>query len=426
MAKHEIISEEAQSEHIKAQIAAAKAMSTNMAILSEAQKNFALELIERELLESISYICAANEKDLQEAKAAEISSAMLDRLILNPSRIMAMAKGIRNIINIKDPIGTVLDGWRHPKGMQITKVSVPLGVIGIIYEARPNVTTDAIALAIKSGNGLVLRGSKQAWNTNTAIMEVAYRALKQTEIPLEAIQYLRDKSRESCKALLRASGEVDLVIPRGCEELNKFVSSNSLIPVLGAGGGVCHAYVDKYADFQKALDICINAKTSRPSVCNAIETILIHDDVKEAFVPVLVEELSKKDVEIIGDQEMHALFPFVKLATEEDWSAEYLDLKVSIKIVHSLKEAVEHINKYSTGHSETIITEQIQEAEVFKRMVNSACVYVNVSTRFTDGEEFGYGAEMGISTQKLHARGPIGLKELCTYKFIIEGDGQIR
>lgn len=408
------------------QIKDAKTASPMMVLLSESQKNFALELIERELRESVNYILEANAKDLDNPDNANLSPAMRDRLMLNSERIMSMANGVRKITNMKDPVGNVLDGWQHPNGMRITKVRVPLGVIGIIYEARPNVTTDAIALAIKSGNAVVLRGSKQAWFTNQAIVEVIMRALKQTEIPINAVQYLKDKSREGCKLILQAEGLIDLVIPRGGEVLNKFVTDNAIIPVLGAGGGTCHVYIDQFADFDKAIAIAVNAKVSRPSVCNACETILIHATVKDQILPRLVEALLSKNVEIIGDQELVDKFPFVTNATEEDWAKEYLDLKVSIKLVETIHEAIAHINNYSTGHSEAIITEDLQSAELFKRMIDSACVYVNASTRFTDGEEFGFGAEMGISTVKMHARGPIGAKELCSYKYIIEGNGQIR
>lgn len=413
-------------EGLMKQIRLAKKTSMQMGMLSESEKNYALELIERELRESVNYIVEANLKDLENPANADLPYAMKDRLMLDNQRIMAMANGIRKVFNMKDPIGNVLDGWQHPNGMRITKVRVPLGVIGIIYEARPNVTTDAIALAIKSGNAVVLRGSKQAWNTNHAIMEVVARALKQTAVPIDGIQYLHDKSREGCKTILRAQGLIDIVIPRGGETLNKFVTDNALVPVMGAGGGVCHVYIDEFADFDKAIDIAINAKVSRPSVCNSCETILVHNEIKDLVLPALIDALVNHKVEIMADQAVKALFPFVKTATEEDWDTEYLDLKVSIKVVETVMEAVEHINAHSTGHSEAIITEDIQNAEIFKRMVDSACVYVNASTRFTDGEEFGYGAEMGISTQKMHARGPIGAKELCTYKFIIEGNGQTR
>lgn len=408
------------------QIKDAKTASYQMSILAESQKNYALELIERELRESVSTIIEANKKDLENPENANLSSAMKDRLALNPERIMAIANSVRKITAMKDPVGNVLDGWQHPNGMRITKVRVPLGVIGIIYEARPNVTVDAIALAIKSGNAVVLRGSKQAWFTNHAIVQVILKALEQTEVPLKAIQYLKDRTREGCKLILRAEGLIDLVIPRGGETLNKFVTDNAIIPVLGAGGGTCHVYIDQFADIEKSIAISINAKVSRPSVCNSCETILVHENIKDIILPKLVDALLSKNVEIIGDQSVVAQFPFVSMAQEADWHKEYLDLKVSIKVVQDIHEAINHINRYSTGHSEAIITEDLQSAELFKRMINSACIYVNVSTRFTDGEEFGFGAEMGISTVKMHARGPIGAKELCTYKYLIEGNGQIR
>jgi glutamate-5-semialdehyde dehydrogenase len=411
---------------LKNQISQAKKSALQMSISSETQKNYALELIERELLESMNMILEANEVDLRKGEEEGLTKALIDRLTLNPQRIRSMANGIRNIINCRDPVGSVMDGWFHPKGMKISKVRVPLGVLGVIYEARPNVTTDAIALAIKSGNALVLRGSQQAWETNKAIMSVVNRALSESQIPIQAIQYLDDKSRESTKILLKAVKEVDLIIPRGGNELKNFVQENSLIPVLGAGGGVCHVYIDESADLEKALEIVYNSKVQRPGVCNACETVLIHKEISELILLPLLERLIKANVELIGDEEVQKIFPLVTPATEEDWSTEYLGLKLSIKIVENLLEAIEHINKYSTGHSECIVTEALEEAQIFTRMVDSAVVYVNASTRFTDGEEFGFGAEIGISTQKLHARGPIGLEELCSYKYIVEGSGQTR
>jgi glutamate-5-semialdehyde dehydrogenase len=411
---------------LTSQIKAAKLSTLSLISLSEIQRNSALELIERELLESSNYILEANQEDLNSPDNTDLTTALKDRLRLDHKRLIGMAQGIRKVINISDPISRVIEGWRHPKGMKISKVSVPIGVIGIIYEARPNVTTDAIALAIKSANACVLRGSRQTWHTNNAIMDVVYRALKQSDFPIEAVQYLKDKSRDSAKLMLRAKDEINLVIPRGGEALKKFVTENSLIPVLGAGGGNCHVYIDAEADIDKAVEIILNAKTQRPSVCNACESILIHADIKDEILPFLVQELLKSSVEIVADQDIHVLYPFTTLATELDWGLEYLDLKVSIKTVESLDAAIQHINFYSNNHSEAIITENINAAEKFTRMVNSACVYVNASTRFTDGEEFGFGAEMGISTSIGYVRGPIGAKELCTYKYIIEGNGQIR
>lgn len=408
------------------QVKSANASAIEMSVLSERERNQALELIERELLESINEVIEANKLDLENGKKEGLTDALMDRLTLTPERIMAMAQGLRNVINIKDPVGVTLDGWMHPRGMRISKVTVPLGVIGIIYEARPNVTTDAIALCIKSGNAAVLRGSQQAWNTNLAVMKVVDRALKESSVPSGAVQYLQDKSRESAKVLLGAEDLVDLIIPRGGDALKKFVNDNSAVPVLGAGGGLCHVYIDKYAEAQKAIDIAVNAKTQRPGVCNACETILIHKDAKDKVLEGLTKALKDAGVsKILGDEEAQSVSG-LEAATEEDWSTEYLDLVVSIKVVDDVTEAISHINKYSTGHSDSIVTEDLEAAEQFKRTVNSSCVYVNASTRFTDGEEFGFGAEIGISTQKMHARGPIGLKELCTYKYIIEGDGQVR
>ena len=413
-------------QNLQAQIKLAKANSVYMANLSALEKNYALELIERELRESVNFLVDANQKDLQNPDNADLSPALKDRLMLNSERVMSIANAVRKLINIKDPVNEILDGWQHPKGMQITKIRVPIGVVGIIYEARPNVTVDAIALAIKSGNAAVLRGSRQAWHTNLAIMQVIERALEQTSVPFQAIQYLKDQSREGCKVLLKASNEIDLVIPRGSESLNQFVLENATVPVMGAGGGLCHTYIDQDADIEKAVAVVVNAKVQRPSVCNSCESILVHEDIAEDVLGSLIQALIKNDVEIFADTKIIKEFPFLKEANEKNYQTEYLDLKVSLKTVANIEEAVEHINAHSTGHSEAIITEDIQSAEFFKKMIQSACVYVNVSTRFTDGEEFGYGAEMGISTGKLHARGPIGLKELCTYKFLIDGDGQTK
>lgn len=414
------------SEALQEQIDLAKEAAFKMSIVSESEKNKAIDLIARELLESTNYILEANKIDLEAGKAENLSNALLDRLKLDAKAINGMANALRKIINIKDPVGVALDGWQHPRGMQITKISVPLGLIGIIYEARPNVTTDAIGLCIKSGNSCVLRGSQQAWNTNLAIMDVVNRALAHSNIPGAAVQYLKDKSRESAKVLLQAKGKVDLVIPRGGNQLKDFVMANTLVPVLGAGGGLCHVYIDKFADHKKAIEIALNAKTQRPGVCNACETILLHEDLLKEFAPALISALEEASVEVLADESIRTHNPGLEESTAEDWENEYLDLKVSIKTVSTLAEAIEHINHYSTGHSDAIVTEDLLSAQMFKRTIDSSCVYVNASTRFTDGEEFGFGAEIGISTQKLHARGPIGLKELCTYKYIIEGSGQTR
>ncbi len=413
-----------EEELLLQQIKTAKAFSRQLAVLGESDKNQALAMIKEALLAATDSILVANQIDIEEAKRNKTCSANLDRLLLNESRIQSMAQGISKVINIPEEIARVESGWRHPLGMRISRVRVPLGVIGIIYEARPNVTTDAVALAIKSANGLVLRGSCHAWHSNLAIMQVVSKTLAQTKVPAEAIQFLHCKTRDSGRVMLSAKDHIDLIIPRGGEELNRFVTENSSVPVLGAGGGTCHVYVDEYADLDKAIEISYNAKVSRPSVCNSCETILVHKSVAERFLAPLSKKL--ETVAIVGDKTVCALIPSASPAQEEDWHREYLDLKVSIKVVQSLEEAVEHINHYSTAHSESIVTENMSHAEYFKRMVDSACVYVNVSTRFTDGEEFGFGAEMGISTQKMHARGPIGLRELCTYKYIIEGEGQVR
>ncbi len=413
-------------ELILKQLAMAKRASLSLASQSLSERNQALELIKKELLNSIDYILEANNQDLEDPENAELSLAIKDRLRLNSSKIQGMAQGIQKIIDMPDPLNQVLDTWTHANGMQITKIRVPLGVIGIIYEGRPNVTTDAVALAIKSGNSIILRGSRQAYHSNLAIMDVIYKALESSSLPSDAIQYLANKSREASKLMLEASEYIDLIIPRGGEALKSFVSENSAVPVLGAGGGVCHVYIAKSADIDKAIAIALNAKISRPSVCNACETILLDINHQEGLAPRLVAELLAQGVEIWGDELVQRLSPLIKKANLETWSQEYLDLKVSMKFVKNIEEAIEHINKYSTQHSDAIITQDSQEAKLFQTLINSACVYVNASTRFTDGEEFGFGAEMGISTQKMHARGPIGARELCSYKFLIDGNGQIR
>ena len=408
----------------------AKLAARKLAKASTKDKNEVLRLIAEELLKSKDHILAENQKDIEDGKKNNLSSALLDRLLLNEKRLEDMGGSIEKVIKLPDPIGKVISSWKHPKGMTITKVSVPLGVICVIYEARPNVTTDAVSLAIKSGNAIILRGSKQSTFSNQAIVDVIHQALCKGEVtsPLQPdiVQIIASKEREETIRILEAEKYIDLVIPRGGEELKEFVQKHSKIPVIGAGGGTCHLFIDESAKEKEAIDIAVNAKTQRPGVCNAIETLLVHRNIAKTLLPKIESALLEKKVELFADEKSKLILKSAKPATEDDWYKEYLDLKLTVKIVDSLEEAIDHINKYGTKHSESIITENKEHAERFQSEVDAACVYVNASTRFTDGEEFGFGSEIGISTQKLHARGPIALEQLVTYKYLITGEGQIR
>ena len=416
------------------QLKSAKAASRKLAKASNEEKNKALNLIADELLLSKDVILSANKKDLEAGKNSNLSNALLDRLMLDEKRLSGMAEGIKKVLAQKDPVGNKIASWKHPKGMMITKVSVPLGVICVIYEARPNVTTDAVSLAVKSGNAIILRGSQHATESNQAIVDCIHRALKNlvgayhgTPLLNEGIvQFIASKDREETIKILEAKDYVDLVIPRGGEDLKDFVLKHSKIPVIGAGGGTCHLFIDESAKEDEALKIALNAKCQRPGVCNAIETILVHRNIAENILPKLDKALKEKNVEIFACERTRSILPNVQEATEEDWYKEYLDLKIAVRVVDSLEEAIDHINKYGTKHSESIVTQDEKNAKIFQSYVDAACVYVNASTRFTDGEEFGFGSEIGISTQKLHARGPIALEGLVTYKYLISGDGQIR
>lgn len=403
----------------------AKLASRKLCLSLESEKNEALTFIHDEIYKNIDLILSANKQDLEEGKKNQLTNALLDRLALNNKRILGMLAGIKKIILQPDPTNNVFESWVHENGMKIEKVSVPLGVVCVIYEARPNVTTDAVALCLKSGNAVVLRGSQHAFYTNKAVVSAIKNALLKSKISSDVVQFIELKEREESIKILESKEYVDLIIPRGGEELKNFVLKNTKIPVIGAGGGTCHLFIDKNANERMAIEIAVNAKTQRPGVCNAVETILIHKDIATSILPKLESALKELNVEIVGCSKTVECAS-VKEACEEDWSKEYLDLKVSIKIVDSIDEAIDHINKYGTLHSESIITEDKINAKRFQNEVDAACVYVNASTRFTDGEEFGFGAEIGISTQKLHARGPIGLKELVTYKYLISGNGQIR
>ena len=406
------------------QLKLAKNASRKLAKSSSQDRNTALEFITNELIQSKEQILTANQKDIEAGKKNNLSKALLDRLLLNEKRLLSMSTSIRKIIAQPDPIGKVLKTWKHPNGMNIQQISVPLGVVCVIYEARPNVTTDAVSLALKSGNAIILRGSQHAIYSNQAIVDAIHKALK--NIDPNIVQFVSAKEREETIKILEAKEYMDLVIPRGGEDLKDFVLKYSKIPVIGAGGGTCHLFIDEDAPEEIALDIAINAKTQRPGVCNAIETILVHKNVAKNFLPKLETSLKSKDVEIFGCDKTQKIISNVKPAGEDDWYKEYLDLKIAIKIVDSLDEAINHINKYGTKHSESIITQDKKHAKQFQEEIDAACVYVNASTRFTDGEEFGFGAEIGISTQKLHARGPIALEQLVTYKYLINGEGQIR
>lgn len=391
------------------------------------KKDAALLAIAKALRENSEKIISANDADIENGKKAGLTDSLLDRLRLTQERIEGMADGVEQVASLKDPVGRVLDGSTLKNGLKIEKISVPMGVIGIIYEARPNVTSDAAALCLKAGSAVILRGGKEAINSNKAIAEVMRNAIEQEGFPADCVALVEDTSRDSATELMQLTDYLDVLIPRGGAGLIKSVVNNAKVPVIETGVGNCHIYVDDSADIDMAKSIIFNAKTSRPSVCNAIETVLVHKDIAEKALPAIKEELDKKSVEIRGcDKTKAILGDCVVTATEDDYANEFLDYILAIKVVDSLDGALDHIAKYSTGHSECIITSSYANAEKFTACVDSAAVYVNASTRFTDGGEFGLGAEIGISTQKLHARGPMGLNELVSSKFIIKGNGQIR
>lgn len=404
----------------------AKEAEKKLMIATEEEKNQALLAISAALIKNADKIIEANKRDLENGEKNGMPKSMLDRLKLDESRIEGMARGIRDVVELPDPVGRVLSTSVRPNGMKIQKVSVPLGVIAVIFEARPNVTSDAAALCLKSGNTVILRGGKEAINSNMIIAQIMRNAVKEAGMPKDVIQLVTDTSRDSANELMTMNGYVDVLIPRGGAGLIQAVVRNATVPVIETGVGNCHIYVDKDADIDKAVAIVFNAKTSRVSVCNAAESLLIHKNIAEAVLGKIKTKLDEKNVELVGDEISRNLIQAIGVATEQDWAKEYLDYKMSVKIVDSEDEAIEHIYKYSTGHSECIVTENKEAAEKFMNQVDSAAVYVNASTRFTDGGEFGFGAEIGISTQKLHARGPIGLPELQSFKYKIYGDGQIR
>jgi glutamate-5-semialdehyde dehydrogenase len=403
-----------------------KSASAQIAVASTEDKNRILKAIAAALRENCDKIVKANEIDLQNGRNNGLSEALLDRLMLNNDRVEGMAKGVEDVVSLPDPVGKILWETERPNGMKIQRVSSPLGVVGIIYEARPNVTSDAAALCIKTGNTAILRGGKEAFNSNSAIMDIMREAIEKAGFNPDIVELVRDTSRESSTALMRLNEYVDVLIPRGSANLIKAVVQNSTVPVIETGAGNCHVYVDEFADIDMAVEIINNAKTRRISVCNTAESLLIHKNIAEFALIAIKAKLDEKNVILYGDEVACEICPDIEKATEDDWAREYLDYKLSVKIVSSIDEAIEHIRKYSTNHSESIVTENIENAEKFMNSVDSAAVYHNVSTAFTDGGEFGFGAEIGISTQKLHARGPMGLRELTTTKYLISGKGQIR
>lgn len=403
------------------------AAKSGIAAASTLKKNEILTEIAKVLRTNISIILEENEKDIAQARQNGITEVMVDRLRLTDERINSIADACIQLVGLEDPVGEILQGSVRPNGMQITKVRVPMGVVGIIYESRPNVTVDAAALCIKSGNAAILRGGKEAIHSNKILMQLMQQAIEACGLTGETVQLVEDTSRETSKAMMKANKYIDLLIPRGGAGLIQTIVQNATVPVIETGTGNCHIYVDSTADLTMAVDIADNGKTQRPSVCNALESCLVHRSVAEQFLPMLKERLDGHQVELRGcKRTAQILGDCVVPATEEDYATEFLDYIMSVKVVDSIDEAIAHINQYTTGHSECIITESYNHARQFQQGVDAACVYVNCSTRFTDGGEFGLGAEIGISTQKLHVRGPMGLRELTTMKYLITGDGQIR
>lgn len=405
----------------------AKAAEPVISTASTGVKNAALAAISKALIDNADLIIAENAKDMAAAKENNMSDALQDRLRLDESRIKGMAKGVDELIALNDPIGQVMDGFTRPNGLRITKTRVPLGVIGIIFESRPNVTVDAAALCLKAGNAVILKGGKEAINSNVCLGKIMRGALNSVGLPEDIIQVVENTSRETTNELMRLNGYVDVLIPRGSARLIQAVVTTATVPVIETGAGNCHVYVDADADLEMAVNITDNAKTQRPSVCNAIESLLVHKDIAADFLPAVVERFKSNNVKIYGcERTREILGNGVEPATETEYATEFNDYVIAVKVVDSIDEAISHIRKYSTRHSECIVTRSLESARKFQLQVDAAAVYVNASTRFTDGGEFGFGAEIGISTQKLHARGPMGLMELTTSKYLIDGTGQIR
>lgn len=404
---------------------AAREASRQLALLGEQKKNQVLETVAQELLAKADEIIAANKVDLE--NATNMPEKFIDRLKIDNDRIAAMAEGVRQVAQLADPIGKIDAGWVNYAGLQIEKKRVPLGVVGMIFEARPNVTVDASALCFKSGNAVILRGGKEALQTNIKITKVIRQALEQEGINPDAVQVITETSHELANEFMQLTDYLDVLIPRGSARLIQTVLNTAKVPVVETGAGICHVYVDKFADKKMAVEITTNAKVQRPSVCNAIENLVIHQDVAQEYLPAIADELQKYNVELRGDEKVcEILGDKATLATAEDWDTEYNDYIIAIKIVSSIDEAIDFINEHNTKHSEAIITENYTRSQKFLDEIDAACVYVNASTRFTDGFEFGFGAEIGISTQKLHARGPMGLEALTSTKYVIRGNGQIR
>ncbi|MDU6822046.1 glutamate-5-semialdehyde dehydrogenase [Intestinibacter bartlettii] len=404
----------------------AKEASYELGVASPGQKNEALTFMAEELIKAKEEIIKANEIDRQNAIKKGITDALLDRLSLDDSRIESMAQGLLDIVKLQDPVGEVTNMWQMPNGLQIGQKRVPIGVLGIIYESRPNVTSDAAGLCLKSGNAVILRGASDAINSNKAVAKALVAGIKRSGLPQDCVQLLEDTSRETAREMMRLNNYIDVLIPRGGAGLIKSVVQNATVPVIETGTGNCHIFVDETADLEMAKAIVLNAKVQRPGVCNAAEKLLVHEAVANEFLPTIVKALRENGVEVRGCDKAQAIVDDIKVIEEPEWHQEYLDLIIAVKVVKDVDEAIKHINKYNTGHSESIVTESYKNSQKFLQRVDAAAVYVNASTRFTDGGEFGFGGEIGISTQKLHARGPMGLKELTTSKYIIFGDGQIR
>lgn len=404
----------------------AKSAASKLSLLTTGQKNTALLRMAEALIQETSSIIAANALDLQRGRENGISVSLLDRLALNESRIAAMAEGLRQVVELPDPIGDVLEAFDRPNGLSIRKVRVPLGVIGMIYEARPNVTVDAAGLCLKTGNAVVLRGGSSALESNKRIVEVLHEALRQTDVPVEALQLVMDPSRASVDEMLKLNGLLDVLIPRGGASLIQNVVKNASVPVIETGAGICHTFIDETAKPEMALQIAINAKVQRPSVCNSMETLLVHKAFAERHLKMILDQFTQQNVELRGDEQARSLFAGMNEASAQDWDTEYNDYILNVRIVDGLDEALAHIAAHGTKHSECIVTEDAGHAARFLNEVDAAAVYHNASTRFTDGFEFGFGAEIGISTQKLHVRGPMGLPALTSSKYCIVGSGQIR